>query len=48
VAHAAVVQVAIDPASDAAHRHGILNDPVVPEVTSLLGFVSLHDVEVEA
>jgi len=39
VAHAAVVQVAIHPASDAAHRRGILNDLVVPEVTSLPGFV---------
>ncbi len=39
VAHAAVVQVAIDPAADVSHRHGILNDFVVPEVSSLPGFV---------
>lgn len=45
---AAVVRVAIDPASDPAHRHGILNDVVIPEVKALPGFVRgmwLHDRE---
>jgi hypothetical protein len=38
VAHAAVVQVAIDPDSDVAHRHGILDEFVIPEVRALPGF----------
>ena len=45
---AAVVQVAIDPGSDATHRHGILNELVIPEVKALPGFVRgvwLHDGE---
>jgi hypothetical protein len=46
VAHAAVVQVAIDAGSDPAHRQGILDDLVIPEVKSSPGFVRglwLHD-----
>ncbi len=41
-----MVQVAIDAGSDATHRHGILNDVVIPEVKALPGFVRglwLHD-----
>jgi hypothetical protein len=46
VVHAAVVQVAIEPGSDPAHRHRILDDFVIPEVRSSPGFVKglwLHD-----
>jgi hypothetical protein len=39
VTHAAVVEVSIEPTSDAAHRHGILEEFVVPEVRALPGFV---------
>ncbi len=39
VAHAAVVQVAIDSSADATHRQGILNELVIPEVQALSGFV---------
>ena len=45
---AVVVRVAIDPASGSAHRHGTLNDVVIPEVKALPGFVRgmwLHDGE---
>jgi hypothetical protein len=38
VAHAAVVQAAIDPDSDVAHRHAILDAFVIPEVRALPGF----------
>jgi hypothetical protein len=38
MAHAAVVEVSIDPTSDVAHRHGILEEFVVPEVRALPGF----------
>ena len=33
-----MVQVAIDRGSDVAHRHGILDEFVVPEVRALPGF----------
>ena len=33
-----MVQVAIDPDSDPAHRRGILNEFVIPEVKALPGF----------
>jgi hypothetical protein len=39
MAHAAVVEVSLDPASDAEHRHEILETFVVPEVQALPGFV---------
>ena len=38
MAHAAVVEVSIDPASDVAHRHGILEELVVPELRAMPGF----------
>jgi hypothetical protein len=38
MAHAVVVQVKIEPDSDVAHRHAILNNNVVPEVRALPGF----------
>jgi hypothetical protein len=38
MAHAVVIHVEIDAESDAAHRHAILNDHVVPEVKALAGF----------
>jgi hypothetical protein len=38
MAYAAVVQVKIEPDSDIQHRHGILNDFVVPETRALRGF----------
>jgi len=34
VAHAVVVQVAIETGSDPAHRRGVLDDFVIPEVKS--------------
>jgi hypothetical protein len=43
-----VVRVAIDPGSDAAHRHEILHELVIPDVKALPGFVRgvwLHDGE---
>ncbi len=39
VAHAAVVQVAIDSSADATHRQGVLNELVIPELRALSGFV---------
>ncbi len=39
MAYAAVVEVVIDPGADAAHRHGVLSEYVVPEVEALPGFV---------
>jgi hypothetical protein len=38
MAHAVVLQVSIDPKSDVAHRHAILNDHVIPEAKALPGF----------
>ena len=38
MSHAAVVEVSIDPTSDVAHRHGVLEELVVPEVRALPGF----------
>lgn len=38
--YAAVVQVKIDPGSDAEHRHSVLTQFVVPAVTALPGFRS--------
>ena len=38
VAHAVVVQVRIEPDSDAEHRHSILQRYVVPQVSRLPGF----------
>jgi hypothetical protein len=46
VAHAVVVQVAIETGSDPGHRRGVLDDFVIPEVKSSPGFVRglwLHD-----
>ena len=37
--HAALVEVALQPTSDAAHRHGVLEAFVVPEIRALPGFV---------
>ena len=37
-AYAAVVQVAIDPVADPAHRHGILEEFVIPELRALPGY----------
>ena len=39
MAHAVVVQVRIEPGSDAGHRRAILNDFVIPQVKALPGFV---------
>lgn len=39
MAYAALVQVEIDPGSDVALRHAILDEFVIPEVRSLPGFV---------
>jgi hypothetical protein len=36
--HAVVIQVEIDPNSDIAHRHAILNNYVIPEAQALPGF----------
>jgi hypothetical protein len=36
--HAVLVQVKLDPNSDVEHRHGILNDFVIPEARALPGF----------
>jgi hypothetical protein len=36
--HAVLVQVKLDPNSDVEHRHGILNDFVIPEAKALPGF----------
>ena len=36
--YAAMIKVGIDPDSDRAHRHSILNKFVVPEVRALPGF----------
>ncbi len=44
--HAVLIQVKLDPSSDIAHRHAILNDFVVPEVKALSGFqrgMWMHD-----
>jgi hypothetical protein len=38
VAYAAMIKVGIDPDSDRAHGHSILNNFVVPEVRGLPGF----------
>jgi len=38
MAHAVVIQVEIDPNSDIEHRHGILNDVVIPAAKALPGF----------
>jgi hypothetical protein len=38
--HAAFVQVEIDPESDPAHRHGVLNEFVIPQMKALPGFRS--------
>jgi hypothetical protein len=38
-AYAAVVQIAIDPDSDPAHRHGILDEFVIPELRALPGYL---------
>ncbi|HEY6426388.1 MAG TPA: hypothetical protein VIX84_04070 [Acidimicrobiales bacterium] len=40
MAHAAFVQVEIDPGSTAEHRHGVLNQFVIPELKELHGFRS--------
>jgi hypothetical protein len=37
-AYAAVVRIAIDPDSDPAHRHGILEEFVIPELRALPGY----------
>lgn len=37
-AYAAVVQIAIDPDADPAHRHGILDEFVIPELRALPGY----------
>jgi hypothetical protein len=37
MAHAALIQVKVDVASDRTHRHAILNDYVIPEVSTLPG-----------
>jgi hypothetical protein len=36
--HAVVVQVKLDPVTDAGHRHSILNEFVIPEAKALPGF----------
>lgn len=36
--HAVAIQVRIEPASDVAHRHGVLHEYVVPEAKALPGF----------
>jgi hypothetical protein len=38
-AYAAVVHVAIEPEADSAHRHGILDEFVVPELRALPGYL---------
>lgn len=38
MAYAAMIKVGIDPDSDRAHRHSILNNFVVSEVSALPGF----------
>ena len=45
-AYAAVVEIVIEPDSDPAHRHGVLNEFVLPELRALPGYVKslwLHD-----
>jgi hypothetical protein len=37
--YAAVVEIVIEPGSDPTHRHGVLNDHVIPELRSLPGYV---------
>jgi hypothetical protein len=39
VPYAVVVEVSIDPTSDVAHRHGILEEFVIPDVGALPGVV---------
>jgi hypothetical protein len=38
VSNAVVIRVKIDPDSDAAHRHGVLEQFVIPQMRSLAGF----------
>jgi len=38
-AYAAVVQIVIDPDADPAHRHGILDQFVIPELRALPGYL---------
>ncbi|HEY1650597.1 MAG TPA: hypothetical protein VGG09_01825 [Acidimicrobiales bacterium] len=38
-AYAAVVQIAIDPGSDPAHRRGVLDEFVIPELRTLPGYL---------
>jgi hypothetical protein len=36
--HAAVVQVVLDPSADLAHRHSVLEQFVLPELTAMPGY----------
>jgi hypothetical protein len=36
---AAVVEIVVEPGSDPAHRHGVLNEFVLPELRALPGYV---------
>lgn len=38
MAHAAVIQVSIDPSSDIEHRQAVLNEFVIPEARALPGY----------
>jgi hypothetical protein len=38
MAHAVVIRVKVDPATDVEHRHSILNDHVIPETKAIPGF----------
>jgi len=38
-AYAAVVEIVIEPGSDPVHRHGVLNEFVLPELRALPGYV---------
>lgn len=38
MAHAVVIHIKVDPDSDVAHRHSILNAHVIPEAKALPGF----------
>jgi hypothetical protein len=38
-AYAAVVEIAIEPGSDPEHRHGVLNEFVLPELRALPGYL---------
>jgi len=38
MAHAAVIQVSIDPSSDIEHRHTVLNEFMIPEARALPGY----------